>query len=84
MQTISSHPVYCNGFAQSVSRQRTANTSQRETMEAVSQLGSSQRANELAGYESRDLIFLCDPWGACVAKTVVAYISAVQCSVVKS
>jgi hypothetical protein len=69
--------LYCKGFPQSVSRQRLGKqvpTFNNERCVSVDEcysslLGNSQRANELAGYESCDLCFLCCPCGDCITKT---------------
>jgi hypothetical protein len=75
-QSLSSE-TYCNGFAQSVSRQRlgkhvpTCNNGRCVPIDECygSFLGNSQRAKELVDSESRDLCFLCCPCGAYITKT---------------
>jgi hypothetical protein len=69
--------IYCNRFAQSVSRQRLGKhvpkcdngkcVSVDECYSSV--VGNSQRANELAGWDSRDLCFLCCRCWAYITKT---------------
>jgi hypothetical protein len=69
--------VYCNGFGQSVSRQwlgKHVPTCNKRRCVPVDEyysslLGNSQLANELTGYESHNLCFLCCPCGTCIKKT---------------
>jgi hypothetical protein len=80
---------YCHKLAQSVSRQQlgkhvpTCNSGRCVSMDEYYSLllGNSQRANELARWESHDLCFRCCPCGACMTKTCF---SLDECNLVKS